>query len=535
MLGELVATCTVTVGMTILVVSIVAGCISLFMGMRELSRRAEATAQVIPLFATEAAEHGAHDTDKRASFLRLDPNLQHMMILASDGRTIFSYDRDAALDAAAAADDTQLPDGATRVERWSIGQLSAVTAATNAGPLAGMKMLLVYGTEAARERAILQFLLFLCSGIGGLALIATILRIAFARRMRPLHDLVRAMGALVDARYDITVPALGRRDEIGAMAAAVQTFKTRLLDRDRLQSEADTMHASATDRHTRITREVGHFQSTIRQTLDEVAGCSDQMTVAADSLTSIATQSSGRAREVVAAIRQTTSSVSSVAIAVEDLSASIQEVERQADQTRDIVVEATHLATETGGLIHGLNAKTEAIDEIITLIQSIASQTNMLALNATIEAARAGESGRGFAVVAAEVKALAEQTTAASRHVADHIRSIQETTARAVQAIAAIDSTISKAERFSAVITDAVERQAVTTADISRGAADAARTAETAAASMKVLASTVGETDQSAAQVHQSATDVGAQAQLLRATIDQFLRDAAAIEGAIAA
>ena len=52
---------------------------------------------------------------------------------------------------------------------------------------------------------------------------------------------------------------------------------------------------------------------------------------------------------------------------------------------------------------------------------------------------------------------------------------------------------------------------------------------------MKVLASTVGETDQSAAQVHQSATDVGAQAQMLRATIDQFLRDASAIDGTRAA
>ncbi len=535
MLDALAATCMCTVGATLVAISIAAGFLSLFMGMHELSRRSETTARIVPLFATEAAEHGVEDTDTRSSFLRLDPDLLQMAILAPSGRTLFSFDRDDATPGAAGTIDTTLPDGATHAEHWSLDEVATVTAVTAPGPLAGAKVLLVYDTASARLRAVRQFLLFLCAGIAGLVLISTILRIAFARRMRPLHDLVRAMSALVEARYDVEVPALGRRDEVGAMATAVQTFKNRLLDRDRLQTEADTMHAFAADRHTRITREVGHFQSAIRLTLDEVADCSDQMSVAADSLTSIATQSSGRASEVAAAIRQTTSSVSGVAAAVEDLSASIQEVERQADQTRDIVVEATHLATETGGLIQGLNAKTEAIDEIIALIQSIAAQTNLLALNATIEAARAGEAGRGFAVVAAEVKALAEQTTAASRHVADHVRSIQGTTSRAVEAIAAIDATISKAERFSAVITDAVERQAVTTADISRGAADAARTAQTAAASMKVLASTVGETDQSAAQVHQSATDVGAQAQILRATIDQFLRGAAAIEGAIAA
>ena len=533
MLGELVTICTVTVGMTLLVVSIVAGGFSLFMGMRALSRRSEATAHVVPLFPAEAAERGAGDTDKRSSVLRLDPDLERMVIIAPDGHEILGYDRNAGSDAKDA--DASLADGAPRTEHWSFGYVSAVTVVKSPALPAGAKLVLVYSTKIAHQRALIQFLLFLCSSIGGLVMIATILRVAFARRMKPLHDLVRAMSALVEARYDVEVPALSRRDEIGSMAAAVQTFKTRLLDRDRLQSQANTMHASAADRHARITREVGHFQSTIRQALDEVAGCSDQMTVAADSLTSIATQSSGRAYEAVAAIRQTTSSVTGVANAAEDLSASILEVERQAEQTRAIVVEATHLAAETGDLIKGLNAKTEAIDEIIALIQTIAAQTNLLSLNATIEAARAGESGRGFAVVAQEVKALADQTAGASQRVADHIHSIQTAMARAVEAIAAIDATIAKAERFSSVITVAVERQAVATAEISRGATDAARTAQTAADSMKVLASTVGETDQSAAQVHQSATDVGAQAKMLRATIDQFLRDASAIDGTRAA
>jgi methyl-accepting chemotaxis protein len=497
------------------------------MSLRELSRRSDAAARVIPLIVSQTRQ--GVDT----SFLKLDPDLERAIVVGTDGRTLLNYDRGVTLDAASL--DTTLPPGATRRESWSLAHLAALTAVMHPAELAGARLLLVYSTDSARERAICQFLLFLGSGLCGLVLISTILRVVFGRRMRPLHDLVHAMRALVEGRYDVVVPALTHTDEVGAMAQAVQTFKTRLSDRDRLQSQSDLMHASAADRHARITREVGHFQSAVRHTLDEVAGCSDQMTVAADSLTSIATQSSGRASEVVAAIRDTASSVGGVATAVEDLSASVQEVERQADQTRDIVVQATHLAAETGGLIKGLSAKSEAIDEIITLIQQIAAQTNLLALNATIEAARAGEAGRGFAVVASEVKALAEQTSAASRHVADHIRSIQETTSRAVAAIAAIDATISKAERFSAVITDAVERQAIATADISRGATDAARTAETAAASMKVLAATVGETDQSAAQVHQSATDVGAQALILRDTIDRFLHDAAAIEGTIAA
>ena len=534
MLGELVAICTATMGVTVLLVALVAATFSLYMGMRELSRRADSALREVPILAGR----DIGKADNPFGFLRLDPDLERAVLVAPDGRTLVDYRRNGdgnSLVQATEAATAALPGGVRYIEHWSSRRVVVEAKVAAPAALAGATLLFEYITGAAITRALCQFVLFICAGVAGLVLIATILRVAFARRMKPLHDLVRAMNALVDARYDVAVPALSRRDEIGAMAAAVQTFRTRLLDRVRLQSQADTMHASAADRHARITREVGHFQSTIRQALDEVAGCSDQMTVAADSLTSIATQSSGRANEAVAAIRQTTSSVTGVANAAEDLSASILEVERQAEQTRAIVVEATHLAAETGDLIKGLNAKTEAIDEIIALIQTIAAQTNLLSLNATIEAARAGESGRGFAVVAQEVKALADQTAGASQRVADHIHSIQTAMARAVEAIAAIDATIAKAERFSSVITVAVERQAVATAEISRGATDAARTAQTAADSMKVLASTVGETDQSAAQVHQSATDVGAQAQMLRATIDQFLRDASAIDGTLAA
>ena len=189
MLGELVATCTGTVGATILVVAIIAAGFSLFMGMRELSRRSEAAAIQIPLLAAHAAARDIGDADNPLSFLRLDPDLEHATILAPDGLPLLSYDRSEALDAGAIAAAARLPDGALRGEQWSTGHLSAVTAVTSPASLAGAKVLLVYSTSAASDRAICQFLLFLCSGIGGLVLIATILRVAFARRMRPLRTI----------------------------------------------------------------------------------------------------------------------------------------------------------------------------------------------------------------------------------------------------------------------------------------------------------------------------------------------------------
>lgn len=100
-------------------------------------------------------------------------------------------------------------------------------------------------------------------------------------------------------------------------------------------------------------------------------------------------------------------------------------------------------------IIDTLGQKSGEISNIISLITSIAQQTNLLALNAAIEAARAGEHGKGFAVVADEVRKLAEQSQVASNHISTLVSEIQKDVKSAVDSMK--DGTESVKEGIEAV------------------------------------------------------------------------------------
>src|ERR1035438_9203563 len=111
------------------------------------------------------------------------------------------------------------------------------------------------------------------------------------------------------------------------------------------------------------------------------------------------------------------------------MTSTISEIAGNSEKARRITGDATRQAARITGQIQQLGHAAHEIGKVTETITEMSSQTNLLALNATIEAARAGSAGKGFAVVANEIKALAQQTAAATEDIKSRVAGVQSATA----------------------------------------------------------------------------------------------------------
>lgn len=346
-----------------------------------------------------------------------------------------------------------------------------------------------------------------------------------ATLLKRISSMASTMSALAEGNSDVNLGFEPGNDEIGDMARSVDVFRQNAIERARLEAETEEERRMKEKRSAAVESLIQAFDEASANALGQVSEAASQMETSARAMSSTAAATTGKSAAVAQASEGASQNVQTVAAAAEEMVSSIGEISQQISRSTEIAGSAVDQVEKTNVDVQRLNDAAKSIDDIVSLINDIAEQTNLLALNATIEAARAGEAGKGFAVVASEVKTLAEQTGSATQNISEHISGIQSATQTAVEAMGSIGSTIHEMSEIATAIAAAMEEQRAAAGEITRSAQEAADGTRDVFANIQEVDQATSETGQSAGQVLEASLAVSRQSDDLKGSVEQFLTE----------
>ena len=313
------------------------------------------------------------------------------------------------------------------------------------------------------KKAFLSALVTIIVLVGGLNTLLWFVAIA------PLRTIVGVMNSLSRGHIDIAIPYANRGDEIGDMTAAIRVFQdnadaVQRLERERVEQTARNLAT----RQQAIVDLSGRFRASVQSSVDAFSGSSGTLTETARSMSDYSARTEGECNAAQDSAEDALTQCQTVSHSASQAAEAIVEIGRRAEKASQVARLAVENTRKSDVAMQSLQEAAVKVRDVVSIIDKIASMTNMLALNASIEAARAGEMGRGFAVVAHEVKDLAQQTSFATGEISGQIGAINEATREAAGAIAAVNRSIGEIGVTASEIAAAVEEHTAVASEVAQ-------------------------------------------------------------------
>jgi methyl-accepting chemotaxis protein len=340
----------------------------------------------------------------------------------------------------------------------------------------------------------------------------------------PILELTDVIRLIASGKTDVSIPGLGRRDEIAVIAQATKLCRDGMVTAAQLTAERESEQRKVRKKRRETVEALAErFQASAGELVSTLLSAAAALRSNAETMAR-ATESTGKsALEVKLVSEQAFRNVSDVARATEELSISIGEIDKKFDRSTAISETAVAGATRTDAAVVALVTDAGKVGEVVQLIKRVAAQTNLLALNAAIEAARAGAAGKGFSVVANEVKGLAAQTAKATEEIGARVSQIQATVRDSVGELRSIASTIVQMQSIAGEIGESVQQQTTATHEIARNAQLVANSTREVTQTVVAIEEASNRSGDVASQVLEAAVVLSRHADKLATEVGQFI------------